>query len=317
MAAKAPAMRFSAWTLSALTLGGCRDKPAAETIRSAAPSIVATASSASDSAVAPRVSAIASGAAPPSDCPQDMVLVAGNFCPTVEHECIKHTKEYEIDQERRKKAKDQGIELPMSRVSERCLRYKEPATCLAKARVSMRFCIDRYEWPNQRGAIPALAVTWVQAKEQCERFGKRLCDVAEFDFACEGEDMLPYSYGFVRDDQRCNIDKPYVTPSVKATPYEECIKFPSCKRQLEAVDQRVPSGSMPECKSPFGVFDINGNVNEWVNRPGKESPWRSGLKGGWWGPARSRCRPTVTAHNEIYAGYEVGFRCCKDATPSK
>ncbi len=252
-----------------------------------------------------------------SECGEDMVLVAGNFCPAVRHECLQHTKEYELDREKREKLKEHGVELPMSRVSERCIRYKEPAQCLSKARVPLRFCIDRYEWPNKAGEKPALAVTWVRAKEQCEAAGKRLCNVDEFDFACEGEDMLPYSYGFERDDKRCNIDRPYVTPAVKATPYEECLKLPSCKKQLEEVDQRVPSGSMPGCKSPFGVFDINGNVNEWVNRPGQTAPWRSGLKGGWWGPARSRCRPTVTAHNEIYAGYEVGFRCCRDAAPPK
>jgi formylglycine-generating enzyme required for sulfatase activity len=82
---------------------------------------------------------------------------------------------------------------------------------------------------------------------------------------------------------------------------------------MEELDQREPIGSRPDCTSPFGAFDINGNVNEWVDRPGERAPWRSGLKGGWWGPSRSRCRPIVTSHDENYVGYEVGFRCCKDA----
>jgi formylglycine-generating enzyme required for sulfatase activity len=67
--------------------------------------------------------------------------------------------------------------------------------------------------------------------------------------------------------------------------------------------------------SPFGVYDLNGNINEWVERPGKEYPNRSGLKGGWWGPVRGRCRPTVGFHKEDDYGYEEGFRCCKDAAP--
>jgi formylglycine-generating enzyme required for sulfatase activity len=127
--------------------------------------------------------------------------------------------------------------------------------------------------------------------------------------------MRPYAYGFERDAWRGKNDRPYVQPTKKATPHEECMKEASCKAELEALDQRVPSGSMPGCASPFGVMDLNGNVNEWVSRPGQREPWRSGLKGGWWGPARSRCRPTVTAHNESYAGYEVGFRCCSAARP--
>jgi formylglycine-generating enzyme len=60
---------------------------------------------------------------------------------------------------------------------------------------------------------------------------------------------------------------------------------------------------------------MNGNVNEWVNLPGKKPPNRSGLKGGWWGPVRNRCRPTVTFHKENDYGYEQGLRCCKDSVP--
>ena len=91
------------------------------------------------------------------------------------------------------------------------------------------------------------------------------------------------------------------------------MKNPACKKELEKLDQRLPAGSMPECVSPFGVYDLNGNINEWVVRPKQKPPNRSGLKGGWWGPVRGRCRPTVGFHKEDDYGYEEGFRCCKDA----
>jgi sulfatase modifying factor 1 len=61
------------------------------------------------------------------------------------------------------------------------------------------------------------------------------------------------------------------------------------------------------------VHDLNGNINEWVFRPKEKPPNRSGLKGGWWGPVRGRCRPTVGFHKEEDYGYEEGFRCCQDA----
>ena len=49
-----------------------------------------------------------------------------------------------------------GEPIGKSNVSERCLRYKAPSKCLSKERRHMRFCIDRYEWPNKKGELPAL-----------------------------------------------------------------------------------------------------------------------------------------------------------------
>jgi formylglycine-generating enzyme required for sulfatase activity len=234
-----------------------------------------------------------------------MVHARGAFCPVVDQRCAKHTREWEEAEKRRTPGKK-------SNVSERCLRY-EPSKCLSEQRRAMSFCIDRHEWPNRVGEKPAFMVTWGFAREACEKVGKRLCTADEFTFACEGEEVTPYAYGLVRDAKRCNIDKPYVQPRFRLQPYDDCLKSRTCKAHMEELDQREPIGARPECTSPFGAFDINGNVNEWVDRPGEQAPWRSGLKGGWWGPSRSRCRPIVTSHDENYVGYEVGFRCCKDA----
>ncbi|HMJ14383.1 MAG TPA: SUMF1/EgtB/PvdO family nonheme iron enzyme, partial [Polyangiaceae bacterium] len=197
--------------------------------------------------------------------------------------------------------------------SERCLQFHKPSRCLSKERLRMRFCVDRYEWPNKKGEKPLVLVQWTEAKHACERIGKRLCDESEWLFACEGEEMLPHVYGYSRDATKCQIDRPYRRREKALKRYDACMKDPECKRLFDKIDQREPAGTFDQCISPFGAYDMNGGVNEWVHVPERKYPLRSGLKGGWWGPVRNRCRPTVLFHKEDDWGYEAGFRCCKAA----
>jgi formylglycine-generating enzyme required for sulfatase activity len=228
-----------------------------------------------------------------------MALVEGQFCPEVDERCEAHHAEYVADSER----------------SERCMRFTEPSRCLSTRRVLVRYCVDRYEWPNRAGERPSVLVDWGDARASCESANKRLCDEAEWLFACEGEAMLPYVNGYVRDPTACVVDKPYVERPHRLEKWDACMASPECRREFGRVDQREPSGAFERCVSPFGVHDMNGNVNEWVNLPAGKFPHRSGLKGGWWGPVRDRCRPTVRFHDEADWGYEIGFRCCRDALP--
>lgn len=234
-------------------------------------------------------------------CPAGMVRVEGEYCPAVIQNCEEHHPEY--------KARKGD-----STVSERCLRYA-PSRCMSKERVTLSFCMDRYEYPNQPGEMPWVLTSWIQARELCQKRGKRLCTEDEFNFACEGPEMLPHVYGHERDPTKCNIDKPYRQPdqSRQMRTYEQCPSNEFCRTELARLDQRHAIGSTHTCASWAGVIDMNGNVNEWVELPGKVHPHRSGLKGGWWGPVRNRCRPTVTFHKEFDYGYEAGFRCCHDA----
>jgi hypothetical protein len=251
----------------------------------------------SESALPPAPQPASTEDAPAGACPHDMRLVEGQYCPAVQQRCAARKQ---LD--------------PHSRPeSNNCQTYAEPTVCLAPRRTPMRYCMDVYEWPNEPSAMPRVLVSWQEARELCAARDKRLCTEEEFNFACEGEAMRPYVYGFERDPSKCNFDKPYRQRTFAFTPWETCMGDGACKAAFDAIDQRQPAGSNPACQSPEGIFDLNGNVNEWVMLPGKKGPHRSGLKGGWWGPVRDRCRPTVTFHDEGDFGYEVGFRCCSDA----
>jgi formylglycine-generating enzyme len=170
----------------------------------------------------------------------------------------------------------------------------------------MHFCVDRFEYPNQKGVYPWIAISWYEAEELCADEGKRLCDEQEWTFACEGEEATPYPYGYTRDPSVCIVDQPW-------RPFNETAMRPrdgvNAMMEMDRLWQGVPSGSQPRCRSPFGVYDMTGNIDEWT-RSAREGERPSILKGGYWGPVRTRCRPATRSHDENHVFYQEGFRCC-------
>ncbi|MFO0658427.1 MAG: SUMF1/EgtB/PvdO family nonheme iron enzyme [Polyangiaceae bacterium] len=156
--------------------------------------------------------------------------------------------------------------------------------------------MDRFEYPNRVGELPQVLTSWHQAVKACADQGKRLCTEDEFNFACEGPEMLPYVYGYVRDENKCNIDKTYIYPDhSKVLPtYETCLLTPACADELKRLDQREKIGQRTSCVSWAGIFDLNGNVNEWVNLPGKttQSQWSQRRMVG-------PCTKPMSAHRDL------------------
>lgn len=173
---------------------------------------------------------------------------------------------------------------------------------------AMHFCVDRFEYPNLRGVYPWIFVTWVEAKAVCARTNKRLCNEEEWTFACEGDEALPYPYGYKRDDTACVIDREHRdVDEAKLTNRGSGEQM----HELDRLWQGEKSGSRPRCRSPFGVYDQTGNVDEWTVST-HSGGYPSILKGGYWGRIRARCRPSTRAHGETFAFYQQGFRCCAD-----
>lgn len=205
-------------------------------------------------------------------CPPSMILVEGKYCPTALQRCLQW--------------------LDTGRYREwRCARYQAPAGCRGKRR-ALRFCIDRDEYVAPGQSLPLTGRTLVEAESLCKAENKRLCRESEWNFACEGEQMSPYPYGFERDSSACNADKP-----------------PRVGTDGSLVSLAQPPGSFPRCTSPFGVRDMTGNVEEWVRHD--RVPLRGVLKGAYWTLSRNNCR-AGQIHGPQYGGVELGFRCCAE-----
>jgi formylglycine-generating enzyme required for sulfatase activity len=265
-----------------------------------------------------------------------MRLIEGNYCRKVEQLCLHGSrlvdtgKTYTVDGVTRPimtgkeyRCKNGCVPEPM----DVCYEFvQNHAPCISTKKVKgadglsavivdeepMSFCMDTYEWPNRVGELPRVMVTWFEARKLCQGQGKRLCDDTEWTLACEGPERLPYPYGWSRDDTLCNIDRTFIAFNAKRLFSGDPAVAAA---ELARLSQREPIGQRLTCVSPYGVYDLTGNVDEWTNHvTGNGYPHKSAFKGGHWVRGiRNRCRPKASSHGPEFAFYAEGFRCCADS----
>jgi formylglycine-generating enzyme required for sulfatase activity len=144
-------------------------------------------------------------------------------------------------------------------------------------------------WPGQ-GDHPVIGVTWDQALAYCQWAHKRLPTEAEWEAAGRGPGTSPPLYPWGND----------------VTADGQALKLPD--------SDTYPVGTQSFNKSPFGVFDMVGNVWEWVGEP-----YASGqegfkfLRGGRYGlPINDLAyRLAIPPGDTRYVKY-AGFRCAAD-----
>jgi hypothetical protein len=265
---------------------------------SAAPAPVPTAaesaapapSDTADPAALPPGAVAAAPASGPAACPADMKLVEGDYCTEVEHKCKKSW----FDKSNKKTV---------------CEEFEPYAKCVGK-KVHKRYCIDTYEWPNKKGERPEVMNRFHQAEIKCAAVGKRLCTESEWTFACEGPEMKPFPYGYIRDATKCNGDHMWDDPNMKKVAARD-------PDELARLWKGVRSGSQPNCISDFGVADMPANTDEVVSSEQPKSSHRGKFDsvhtgGPWYKGVRNQCRPKIYTHNEDFYYYFLSFRCCAE-----
>lgn len=145
-------------------------------------------------------------------------------------------------------------------------------------------CVDAYEYPNEPDAEPRDMVSQEAAASLCEQAGKHLCSIDEWQAACRGKDNFKYSYGDSYKQSKCNTN----TKAAKR------------------------SGRKEQCRSWWGMYDMNGNLWEWTSTPSKEKPNMFLVAGGAWNTSNgSRCTESKFSFYPQNQYPSVGFRCCK------
>jgi formylglycine-generating enzyme len=216
----------------------------------------------------------------------------------------------------------------------------------AMANIGGSYCIDAFEaslveelsngqersWPyfevvprdavvravSLPGVYPQGYISGVAAREACERSGKRLCKPDEWRKACMGPRATVFPYGDDREVGRCNDNgrssMRFFNPQLDGRPEHRWMWGHGGNMEDPRLNQLdgtlTRTGERAGCTNEYGVFDMVGNLHEWVDDP------EGTFQGGYYLDTHLNgdgCNYRTTAHPVWHLDYSTGFRCCADA----
>lgn len=165
-------------------------------------------------------------------------------------------------------------------------------------------------YPGGEANIPVASINWYQANDYCAWAKKRLPTEAEWERAAKGQGQREWPWGDTPDPLLAN---------------------------LEGVEDHfagtAPVDSFDAGRSPYGLYNMTGNVMEWVNdwydehyykvMPAKNPPGpaigdEKVIRGGSWHDS-FRYAHTYSRFKMFpeYRDVTIGFRCAKSIVPNK
>lgn len=164
-----------------------------------------------------------------------------------------------------------------------------------------------YEGPN----LPVERVTWPEAVEYCKKIGKRLPTEAEWEWAARGGKRSVFSWGDKVESEKANFCDRRCSKRWKESQFDDGHRH------------TAPVGSFPA--NGYGVFDMAGNVYEWVadwyaedyyeksprnNPKGPKTGSKRLIRGGSWINYSTGVRPSDRTEAKPKGRLNfVGFRC--------
>jgi formylglycine-generating enzyme required for sulfatase activity len=203
-------------------------------------------------------------------------------------------------------------------------------------------CIDQYEFPDIACEYPIIWVKADEAVELCRAVGKRICDAHEWEDACAGslnppEREYPFGERRLMMEYLHNKEREIVWAYGAEKDHSKCATASRKSKTCTVIDWELcgsntyPAGAFPDCRSAFGVFDLQGNAAEHMNLPlrPEQLASRGGLgetemKGSWFIFSTYEAHPddchwrapmwhkTRIDDANSHRNYHLGFRCCRD-----
>jgi len=171
---------------------------------------------------------------------------------------------------------------------------------------------------SRAGVKPQGYISQVEAAEACRAARKRLCRSDEWDVACRGPRAQAFPYGNERKSGYCNdigrAPLAQLHPELGPAGVYGSADAMNDPRINAAPHTVAPAGMFAKCKSSYGVFDMVGNLHEWVADVHDGS--KGVFRGGYYQDTQINgegCSYRTVAHDVTYHDYSTGFRCCADS----